>query len=280
MARAVDLELHLRDVTPRVWRRVRVPASLSLADLHRIIQILMQWGEMHLHLFEIGDREYAPRPDDLDDDDPPDRWAGDDVDITVAQALALAGNQFEYVYDFGDEWRLAVAKVGESIDSLPYPDCLAGELAGPPEDSGGPGAHQRLLDVWQQKGRRGLDRELRDWLPRDYDPMRFDLGAANARLVEAFRSDVARGAAAGDPDAQLLADITLLLLFLGSWEERDGARLAWKTMRFEAIEALAEAGYLTTNAHRKSVLLTDEGQRRAAALRARVVALLDSKSRR
>jgi hypothetical protein len=280
MARAVDLELHLRDVTPRVWRRVRVPANLRLADVHRVVQILMRWGEMHLHLFEVADREYAPRPEDLEDDDPPDRWAGEDVDITVAQALALGENRFEYLYDFGDEWRLAIAKVGESADSLPLPECLAGELAGPPEDFGGPGVYQRLLDTWQSAGgRRGLDPELRDRLPRNFHPMRFDLDAANLRLADAFSAGRAPRGKAQDPERRLLTDLTLLLLYLGSEQERDGARVAWKTMRFEILDTLAAGGYLITNPHRKSVILTDEGERRAEALRARVAELLGSKSR-
>ena len=51
MARAYELDLELRDTTPRVWRRVRVPTDLSLADLHRVIQVVMHWDDVHLHVF-------------------------------------------------------------------------------------------------------------------------------------------------------------------------------------------------------------------------------------
>jgi hypothetical protein len=33
----------LRDVHPAVWRRVRLADRLSIADLHRVIQVLMGW---------------------------------------------------------------------------------------------------------------------------------------------------------------------------------------------------------------------------------------------
>jgi hypothetical protein len=280
MARAVDLELELRDVSPRVWRRVRVTVNLTLADLHRVIQVLMSWGDYHLHVFEVGEREYSPQPEDLDDDDPPGRWAGDDADLTIARALADAGGRLQYVYDFGDDWRLSIESVGDAVATLPFPECLAGELAGPPEDSGGPRAHQQLLDMWRAKGRRGLDPELREWLPPDFDALRFDVEAANLRLQESFAGAPADAGSASSPDEQLLQDLTLLLLRLGSWQERSGAWVADKTMRVDVLEALSGAGYLRTNPHRKSVVLSDLGVRRAEALRARVAALLDVRSRR
>ncbi len=53
------LKLLLRDVHPAVWRRVELADSLSIADLHRVIQLLMGWDDDHLHRFRIHGRDYG-----------------------------------------------------------------------------------------------------------------------------------------------------------------------------------------------------------------------------
>ena len=53
------LKLLLRDVHPAVWRRVKLADSLSIADLHRVIQLLMGWDDDHLHRFRIHGRDYG-----------------------------------------------------------------------------------------------------------------------------------------------------------------------------------------------------------------------------
>ena len=49
----------LRGVHPAVWRRVRLADDLSIADLHRVIQLLMDWEDDHLHRFHIHGRDYG-----------------------------------------------------------------------------------------------------------------------------------------------------------------------------------------------------------------------------
>jgi hypothetical protein len=62
---------------------------------------------------------------------------------------------------------------------------------------------------------------------------------------------------------QTIEELTLLLLYLTSWEERVFAdltiRRAWKGFRFEALGALEEAGYLNQSHRAKSVTLTEVG---------------------
>jgi hypothetical protein len=53
------LKLLLRVVHPAVWRRVKFADSLSMADLHRVIQLLMAWDDDHLHRFRIHGRDYG-----------------------------------------------------------------------------------------------------------------------------------------------------------------------------------------------------------------------------
>ena len=53
------LKLLLRHVRPAVWRRVTLADSPSIADLHRVIQLLMGWDDDHLHRLRIHRRDYG-----------------------------------------------------------------------------------------------------------------------------------------------------------------------------------------------------------------------------
>jgi hypothetical protein len=60
------LKLWLRKIEPPIWRRLEVPADITLPKLHRVIQIAIGWEDYHLHQFEIGRRRYeVPDPEDL-----------------------------------------------------------------------------------------------------------------------------------------------------------------------------------------------------------------------
>jgi hypothetical protein len=242
---------------------VRVPAELALSDLHRVIQVLMQWDDRHLHVFEVAGREYGPRDVEEDDQDEAEvdrgNWAGDDENVALSQALDDGAKRVEYVYDFGDEWRVKISVAAElAVPAAARIECLDGDGAGPPEDSGGAAAYQKILDDWLQKGK-GKAR-LFGW----------NVKTANTRLREEFQGEGLAALGPMTPEDQLMADLTLLLLFLGSWEERDGVHVAWKTMRFEVLDALGEAGLIVTNTHRKSVVLTEEGMKKAQAILQRV----------
>jgi hypothetical protein len=72
---------------------------------------------------------------------------------------------------------------------------------------------------------------------------------------------------------QTLEDLTLLLLYLTSWEEKVHDNLtvhrAWKGYLFEVLDALEEAGHLNQTRCAKSVTLTKTGLEHAHALAAR-----------
>jgi len=57
--RLLQLKVQLRDVHPAVWRRFTLGDNLSIADLHRVIQLLMGWGSEHLHRFRIHGQDYG-----------------------------------------------------------------------------------------------------------------------------------------------------------------------------------------------------------------------------
>ena len=54
-----ELKVSLSGARPPIWRRVRLPATATLADLHEVIQVLFGWDGDHLHLFQAGKKQYA-----------------------------------------------------------------------------------------------------------------------------------------------------------------------------------------------------------------------------
>jgi hypothetical protein len=49
------LRVELLDVQPLVWRRVRVPVTMTLRALHGVLQLVMGWQDCHLHEFRVGE---------------------------------------------------------------------------------------------------------------------------------------------------------------------------------------------------------------------------------
>ncbi len=94
------LKLLLRDVHPAVWRRVTLADSLSIADLHRIVQLLMGWDDDHLHRFRIYGRDYGiayvggPSFDE------------DAAAVPLSQFRFRPTERFLYEYDFTAGWRV------------------------------------------------------------------------------------------------------------------------------------------------------------------------------
>ena len=79
-----------------------------------------------------------------------------------------------------------------------------------------------------------------------------------------------------DERERAMAELTLLLLYLASWEEEPfrGAptiHRAWKNHRFEILDALVEEGLLTSTHRSKSVDFTADGLARARALQGKYV---------
>src|SRR5690554_3472266 len=53
MKKVFQIQIALKGVKPKVWRRVLVPSDVLLSDFHRIIQMSMGWTDTHLHQFYI-----------------------------------------------------------------------------------------------------------------------------------------------------------------------------------------------------------------------------------
>jgi Domain of unknown function (DUF6429) len=68
-------------------------------------------------------------------------------------------------------------------------------------------------------------------------------------------------------EERLAHDLSLILMYLSSWTERQGeAPRFWKGFRFEILNQLDEEGFLQDSRRAKSAYLTEAGVRRAREL--------------
>jgi hypothetical protein len=122
-----QLKVTLQRVRPACWRRLLVPADVTLGDLHEVIRIAFRWDDDHLHMFTVGPRQYG---------DPGFDFEGDEEEITLSAALARTRKPITYVYDLGDHWEheIVLEKAVEPDPSGTYPLCIDGRGDAPVED--------------------------------------------------------------------------------------------------------------------------------------------------
>ena len=68
---------------------------------------------------------------------------------------------------------------------------------------------------------------------------------------------------------ETIKELTLLLIYLTSWQEDVGSKKvqrSWKGYPFEVLDELNEEGYIDGSKHAKSVYLTEEGLGKAKEL--------------
>lgn len=166
----VQLKISLDEIQPQIWRRIVVPSAMSLHELHRTIQMMFEWYDYHLYEFTIRGARYQ-EPDPEAEDEPKDSTTAQLRDLGL-----VVGDEFTYVYDFGDHWvhRLEVERAPVRADPAWLPAVLGGDRRGPPEDCGGPGGFERFLESISDPDDPEHD-EYRAWAGGDYDPDGFDL---------------------------------------------------------------------------------------------------------
>ncbi len=184
--RVYQFRIELLGTTPLVWRRIQVPEPYTFWDLHVAIQDSMGWEDYHLHEFQFKDSKGflqriglpAEEMEELEDFDE-DEWV--EWKEKIAKWFPREGMSCLYIYDFGDGWRhqVTLEKILPREADKTYPLCLEGEMACPPEDSGGIGGYQEILDFLKDPGSVDPERaeDLKSWLEEfhpDYDPEHFD----------------------------------------------------------------------------------------------------------
>lgn len=202
-----ELRITLLHTKPPIWRRVAVPADLSLAELHEIVQIAIGWCDEHLHQFRMKTGKRPPGTADLmglynagrlaeltmhargertfTDHRVEDMEGEDESRAVLGELCRRVGDKLIYEYDFGDGWEHAieVRKIFAPKGAERYPRCLAGKLAGPLEDSGGVwGYYDKLAAIADTK--HPEHEEVGEWMGDEFDPERFDVDEVNAVFDE------------------------------------------------------------------------------------------------
>jgi hypothetical protein len=150
------------------WRRVLVPRSYRLEDMHRIIQASLDWKNSFPWQFSI---------------DPPDDIPGRKIlESRLHIAELLEDTIIELLYDYGTKWTVKImllspyqARKGEVVR------CVAGAEAAPPEDVDGPLRFRKLLHALG-KGTEAEKQDAQRELGQKFIPELFDMERCNSNL--------------------------------------------------------------------------------------------------
>ncbi|MDP9314400.1 MAG: plasmid pRiA4b ORF-3 family protein [Chloroflexota bacterium] len=173
-----QLKVTLYDSKPPIWRRIQVPATVTLGQLHRILQVVMGWTDSHLHQFIVGDSYYGiPDPE----------WAREvkhEQRARLSQVAHQEKAKLIYEYDFGDDWLhdIVVEKIFPPEAGKHYPVCVKGKRACPPEDCGGIWGYASFLEAISDPSH-PEHAEMLEWVGGAFDPEAFDVEEVNRQLA-------------------------------------------------------------------------------------------------
>ena len=118
----LQLKVRLLGISPMIWRRVLVPESVSLRELHGVVQLAMGWEGIHLFEFAVRGVRYTG-PD----------LSGASTDVALSDLRFRRNAKFRYVYDMFCEWEHGL-RVEERLPADAgerYPRCIGGAGAWP-----------------------------------------------------------------------------------------------------------------------------------------------------
>ena len=173
------IRIELQDLEPKIWRRIDVPLSTTLAALHDIIQVAFHWTDSHLHEFVVSDRVYGvPSPED----EFYERKVYKAASISMRALIDRGVDRFLYVYDFGDHWRhdVDIEEIFKGDATTEYPAFVDGARCCPPEDVGGTDGFMEFLEAALNPGHEEHKRMI-EWYGRPFDPA--DIDERRVRMV-------------------------------------------------------------------------------------------------
>lgn len=167
-----QLRIDLLDSDPPIWRSLRLRADTPMADLPILLAAVMGWS---------GQAEYQLKAQTASGSLP---TAEVSPSTPLSAVIRTPGDSLRYTYAPALGWlhRVALETVEPAQPGEPLPNCIAGERHCPPEFCAGVWGYEDLLDrlndpedpdypeLWEQTG-------------YDFDPEKFDLEAANQRLL-------------------------------------------------------------------------------------------------
>ena len=162
------IRIELQDLEPKIWRRIDVPLSSTLAALHDIIQVSFRWQGYHLHEFVVGERVYG---EPADEDEFYERKVYKAAAVRLKTLVERGVDRFLYVYDFGDNWRhdVIVEEVRDGEADIDYPAFVDGARRCPPEDVGSTDGFMDFLEAVLDPGHEE-HKQMIEWYGGPFDP--------------------------------------------------------------------------------------------------------------
>lgn len=185
--RALELKVIMNLENFNVWRKVVVPLNFTFSELHKVMQVIFDWKEYHLHDFIIldGDKPFIHIVESEEDIE----YQGT-IPMIVGKNIKIEDYLPEYKvvnyrYDFGDGWEhiMKVENVISDYDKI-YAYCLDGKGDSPPEDVGGEGGYEEFVEVMNDPTREEYE-HMKLWA--ESQPYKsFDIESVNRRLKYLF----------------------------------------------------------------------------------------------
>jgi len=168
------LKVTLRGSRPPIWRRLEVPAGVTLSQLHHILQVAMGWTDSHLHQFRRGATYYGESDPEFGMD------CEDERRVRLDEVLRNPRDRMVYEYDFGDGWEHDVVREANASTSAvgPCPRVVAGKGACPPEDVGGIGGYYGFLEAVRNP-KHPEHEDMLEWCDGPFDPDAFEFDEIN-----------------------------------------------------------------------------------------------------
>ena len=175
----VKLKVTLQGISPPIWRRLLIPAAMTLHDLHEVLQTSMGWHDSHLHDFDIAGERFGD-PATTEEVENEARMTLDRVRKAGVRPLQI---QLRLRRRLGA--LIAIEGTVPRVEGQHYPACVAGKRACPPEDCGGVWGYRHLLEVMADPAHPEHE-DMSEWVSEDFDPESFSVEATDAMLARQF----------------------------------------------------------------------------------------------
>lgn len=164
------LEIKLLHTSPSVWRLIEIQANATLLELAATVVAAMGWKNEHLFQFIQGagkETVYYGLPHLNEDEEV--LWK-DVNQFRIHDFLLAEGDKLLFEYDLGDSWMHEIILKGYAVKDTgaQYPRCVAGAMACPPENAGGPGGYAEIKAAYERKDRKAI-KEIERWLGVRYN---------------------------------------------------------------------------------------------------------------
>jgi hypothetical protein len=84
----LQFKVWLLGISPMIWRRVQVPSTLTLRELHGVIQVAMGWEGIHLFQFTLRAKRFGSL-----------KLAARSPDVPLSELRLRLSTRFRYEYD-------------------------------------------------------------------------------------------------------------------------------------------------------------------------------------